>query len=59
MPPYVAFVQHSHRKRIETAGSLIERTLPKSIHAVTSQGFESKVVLFIVVYSLNCYLKHS
>src|SRR5262245_66108693 len=27
-PPYRAFVQHYHRKRIETAGSLIERVLP-------------------------------
>lgn len=58
VPPYVAFVQHYHRKRIETTGSLIERMLPKSIHAVTSQGFELKVVLFLVAYSLNCYLKY-
>jgi hypothetical protein len=29
-PPYRAFVQHDHRKRIETAGSLIERVLPKN-----------------------------
>jgi hypothetical protein len=40
---------------IETAGSLIEQMLPKSIHAVTPQGFELKVALFVVAYSLSCY----
>jgi len=56
LPPYVTFVQHYYRKMVETAGSLIERLLPKSIHAVTSQGFELKVALFVVAYSLDCYL---
>jgi hypothetical protein len=55
LPPYVSFVQHYYRKMIETAGSLIEQRLPKSIHAVTPQGFELKVVLFVVAYSLSCY----
>jgi hypothetical protein len=45
-----------YRKMVETAGSLIEQLLPKSIHAVTSQGFELKVALFVIAYSLNCYL---
>jgi hypothetical protein len=40
---------------IETVGSLIEQIWPKSIHAVTSQGFELKVALFVVAYSLSCY----
>src|SRR5215475_3202313 len=53
LPPYVSFVQHYHRKRIETAGSLIAQLLPKSIHAVTSQGFELKVALFVIASSLN------
>ncbi len=57
LPQYVTFVQHYHRKRVETAGSLIEQFLPKSIHAVTSQGFELKVALFVIAYSLDCYLK--
>jgi hypothetical protein len=55
LPPYVSFVQHYYRKMIETAGSLIAQRLPKSIHAVTPQGFELKVVLFVVAYSLSCY----
>jgi hypothetical protein len=56
LPACVSFVQHYHRKMIETAGSLIEQMLPKSIHAVTSQGFELKVALFVIAYSLNCYI---
>ena len=56
LPPYIAFVQSYHRKRVETAGSLIEQLLPKSIHAVTPQGFELKVALFVIASSLNCYL---
>jgi hypothetical protein len=56
LPPSVSFVQHYHRKRVETAGSRIEQLLPKSVHAVTSQGFELKVALFVIAYSLNCYL---
>jgi len=56
LPPEVAFVQHYYRKIVETAGSLIEQLLPKSIHAVTSQGFELKVALFVIASSLNGYL---
>lgn len=57
LPPSICFVQNYYRKMVETAGSLIEQLLPKSIHAVTSQGFELKVALFVIAYSLNCYLK--
>jgi hypothetical protein len=56
LSPSVTFVQSYHRKRVETAGSLIEQLLPKSIHAVTAQGFELKVALFVIASSLNCYL---
>jgi len=56
LPPYISFVQSYHRQRVETAGSLIEQLLPKSIHAVTPQGFELKVALFVIASSLNCYL---
>jgi Transposase DDE domain len=56
LSPSICFVQHYYRKMVETAGSLIEQLLPKSIHAVTSQGFELKVALFVIAYSLNCYL---
>ena len=53
VPPYIAYVQHYHRKRIETVGSLMERRLPKTIHAVTAEGFELKVFLFVLAHSFN------
>jgi hypothetical protein len=52
-PPWVCYFQHHFRKRIETMGSLVERLLPKSIHAVCAVGFELKVVLFLLAVSLN------
>lgn len=54
--PALSFMQSYHRKMVETAGSLIEQLLPKSIHAVTAQGFELKVALFVIASSLDCYL---
>jgi hypothetical protein len=54
LPPYITYLQHYYRKRIETVGSLIERMLPKTIHAVTAAGFELKVFLFVLAYSFNC-----
>jgi hypothetical protein len=54
LPPYSGYVQHYYRKRIETVGSLLERMLPKTIHAVTAQGFALKVFLFVLAYSINC-----
>jgi hypothetical protein len=54
VPPHITYVQHYHRKMIETVGSLIERMLPKTIHAVTAEGVELKVFLFVLAYSLNC-----
>lgn len=52
----VEFVQHYARKAIETAGSLLERLLPRSIHAVTAWGFELKVFLFVLAYSISTAL---
>ena len=53
VPAYMTYFQASIRKIIETTGSLIERLLPKSIHAVTAKGFELKVALFVLACSLN------
>ncbi len=51
------FLQSYHRKRVETAGSLLMGLFPKSLHAVSAQGFELKVALFVLAYSFDCYLK--
>lgn len=53
LPPWTRYLQAHFRKAVETTGSLLERLLPKSIHAVTAQGFELKVVLFLVALSIN------
>lgn len=53
LPPWWRYLQAKWRKAVETAGSLLERLLPKSIHAVTPQGFELKVVLFVMAVSFN------
>jgi len=44
------------RKRVETSFSGMTHFFPKSIHAVTSQGFELKVVLFILAFGIQWLL---
>lgn len=45
---YMTYFQISIRKVIETIGSLVERLLQQSIHAVSAKGFELKAALFIL-----------
>jgi hypothetical protein len=52
-PPWVHYLMSSYRKMIETTGSMIERLLPKHIHAVSAKGFELKVALFVLACSIN------
>lgn len=56
-PPGLTAWVSTHRKVVETAGSLIQRRLPKTIHAVTAAGFEMKVVLFVLGLSLHYVLR--
>jgi hypothetical protein len=53
LEPAVTYLMSLARHAVETTGSLIERLLPKHIHAVTASGFELKVGLFILACSLN------
>lgn len=53
-PAYVRFLQHHFRKRIETTASLIEQRFPKTIHATSPEGFELKIVLFLLGFSIYC-----
>jgi len=53
VPPWTHYLMSSYRKMVETSGSMIERLLPKHIHAVTPQGFELKVALFVLAASFN------
>lgn len=53
LPPWMRFLQSYYRKAVERTGSVLERLLPESIHAVTPHGFELNVVLFIPAVSLR------
>jgi hypothetical protein len=52
-PPWTRYLQAHFRKTIETTGSLLEQLLPKSIHSVTAEGFELKLVLFLLALSIS------
>ena len=56
-PPWKRFLQHHYRKIVETSGSLIERLLPKHIHATNAAGFELKVILFVLALSFDRFLR--
>jgi hypothetical protein len=53
VPAYMTYFQSCVHKIVEITRSLIERLLPKSIYAVTAQGFEIKVALFVLACSVN------
>lgn len=55
LPSGLTYLLSCCRKIIETTGSLIERLLPKHIHAVTARGFELKVALFVIAASFNAF----
>jgi len=55
-PPWKRFLQHHYRKIVETSASLVERLLPKHIHATNAAGFELKVILFILALSFSRFL---
>ena len=52
-PAWLAALKATKRKCIETTNSLIERLLPKHIHAVTKEGFETKVALFVIAATIK------
>ena len=51
------YIQSRMRKKIETVFSQITRIFPRSIHAVTSKGFEIKVFSFILSYTFSLFFK--
>lgn len=55
LPSWLTYLLAYSRKVVETTGSLIERLLPKHIHAVTARGFELKVALFVLAAAFNSF----
>ena len=56
-PPHEVYLQQHYRKRVEVTNSLVEKLLPKSIHAVTSDGFELKLFLFLIATNIKMRFK--
>ncbi len=54
--PYVAYLKQHLRHAIETLFSQITQRFPKSIHAVTMDGFLMKIATFIIVHTLESAL---
>jgi len=52
-PGWLTYLLTTYRKQVETAGSQIERLLPKHIHATSADGFELKVVLFVLASTID------
>jgi hypothetical protein len=55
LPVWINYLLSCCRKVVETTGSLIERLLPKHIHAVIARGFELKVALFVLAASFSSF----
>jgi hypothetical protein len=52
LAPWVAYLCDRARKRIETTFSGLRSALAGHVHAVTPQGFELKVFLAVLAYSI-------
>ncbi|MBD2279384.1 MAG: hypothetical protein HEQ13_24835 [Dolichospermum sp. DEX189] len=52
-PPWIQYIKQHTRHYIETVFSSITSDFPKSIHAVTYQGFLLKVQAFIFAFTLD------
>ena len=48
----VQYIAKVIRKRVETTFSVLSEHLARSIHAVTARGFELKVFLTVLIYSI-------
>jgi hypothetical protein len=51
--PWVEYLIALQRKQVETSFSDIVKLMPKSIHAVTTEGFLIKIIAFIWAYTFN------
>ena len=54
--PWVSYISRHERKQIETVFSQIVRTFGRSIHAVTPRGFELKVFLTVLAFTMTAQL---
>jgi hypothetical protein len=52
LPGWLAYIGSVRRKRVETTFSQLTERLARSIHAVTARGFELKIMLTVLAFSL-------
>ncbi len=52
LEPWVSYIARHERKRIETVFSQIASAFGRTIHAVTPRGFELKVFLTVLAYTI-------
>ena len=53
LPPWVSYISKRERKRIETVFSQAVAAFGRTIHAVTPRGFELKVFLTVLAYTIT------
>lgn len=53
MPTNYRYGRQPVRQYVETVGNTLTQRFPKTIQAVTAAGFALKVVVFVLVYSIN------
>ena len=53
LPSWLTYLVQHKRKRIETVFSQIAAVLGRTIHAVTPRGFELKVFLTVLAYTIT------
>jgi hypothetical protein len=51
--PCVEYLISLQRKRVETVFSDVAKLMPKSVHAVTYEGFLIKIIAFIWAYTFD------
>lgn len=56
LAPWIRYIVRHERKRIETVFSQIAAALGRTIHAVTPKGFELKVFLTVLAYTITATL---
>ncbi len=56
LPAWLSYIARRERKRIETVFSQIAAAFGRTIHAVTAKGFELKVFLTVLAYTINATL---
>lgn len=52
LPGWLSYLHQIYRKRVETTFSQLPQRFARSIHAVTPRGFELKVFLTVLAFSI-------